>query len=112
MRLDEFYQEEPGGSFTHDGEEYYLNPLLRHTEEYPVQDIPVSELEWITKDQEPEEFEYADTEVPILVTPWEDKIVVIDGYHRLLKAIDRELEKLPAKVVPTSVLARFKKSDK
>lgn len=106
MRLVEFYQEEPGGSFTHDGVEYDLNPLLRDTEDYPVKDIPVDDLKWIIDKEE--EFEYADTDVPILVTPWKDKIAVIDGYHRLLKAVDKGLETLPAKMVPTKILNKYK----
>lgn len=32
MKFFEFYQEEPGGSFTHDGIEYLLNPLFKFTQ--------------------------------------------------------------------------------
>lgn len=106
MRLVEFYQEEPGGTFTHDGDEYSLNPLLKATDDYDVEDIPVDDLKWIIDSEE--DFEYADTDVPILVTPWEDKLVVIDGYHRLLKAVDQGLETLPGKMVPKQVLDKYK----
>lgn len=112
MRLVEFYQEEPGGSFTHDGEEYSLNPLLKVTDEYPVKDIPVSDLKWIIDGELTQDDikrrDDADTDVPILVTKWEDKIAVIDGYHRLLKAVEDGLEKLPAKMVSKQVLDKYK----
>ena len=106
MKLTEFYKEELGGTFTHDGDEYLLNPILRITDKFPIEHVPVSELEWIIDTVE--DFEYADTNVPILVTPWEGKLVVIDGYHRLLKAVSTGLNALPAKMVPGAILDKYK----
>lgn len=104
MKLDEFYQEEPGGSFTHDGVKYLLNPLFKFTESLPVITIPTSRLSWIIDPEQIEEFKYADTSIPILVVPWKNKLVVIDGFHRLLKAVDENIPYLPAKMVPLHLL--------
>jgi hypothetical protein len=106
MKICEFYQEEPGGTFTHAGTEYLLNPLLKFTETFPVINIPVSKLDWVITDPT-EESEYADTSVPILVTQWEGKLVVIDGYHRLLKAHKHNIKTIPAKIVSDRFLRYF-----
>jgi hypothetical protein len=108
MRLFEFYQEEPGGAFTHDGVEYLLNPLFKFTENYPVVNLDVDKLSWIITDPD-EESDYADISVPVIVTEWHNKLVVIDGYHRLLKSVKLHKNTIPAKIVSDRLLSYFKK---
>lgn len=105
MRLHELYQEEPGGYFTHDGVNYDLNALLRRAENLPVQEFRVSDLDWVlSQDADPERVAHADLGVPILVAKWRDKLVVLDGYHRLTRAKREGRERIPGKFVPSEWL--------
>ena len=110
MKLKEFrYSEEPGGTFTHDGEEYYLNPLLSITRNYPVNQFSIDSLKWILDlYDDGKDVEYADISIPVLITRWNDKFVVIDGYHRLKKALQQGLETIPGKFVDDELLSYFK----
>lgn len=108
MKFLEFYQEEPGGTFTHDGTEYWLNPLFKFTDNYPIIDIPIGDLSWVVSDPD-EESDYADISVPIIVTHWKNKIVVLDGYHRLLKSMKLNKNTIPAKIVSNKLLSYFEK---
>lgn len=110
MKLSEVrYSEEPGGTFTHAGTDYYLNPLLSITRNYPVNQFSVDALKWILDTYDDgKDVEYADTSVPILVSRWGDKFVVIDGYHRLKKAVQNGLETISGKFVDDELLSYFK----
>jgi len=108
MKFLEFYQEEPGGTFTHDGIDYWLNPLFKFTANTPVQEINIDELSWVVTDPE-EESSYADINTPVLVTHWQDKLVVIDGYHRLLKSMKLGKKTIPAKIISDRLLSYFEK---
>jgi len=83
------YQEEPGSSFTHDGREYDLNYLLRCSTLFPVVDVLVDDLTWVLEYDSPNirRLMAADLDAPILVTWWNDKLVVLDGLHRMAKAM-------------------------
>lgn len=109
MKLQEFrYSEEPGGTFTHDGLEYYLNPLLSLTRNYPVNNFSTDSLKWILDDNDDIDVDYADTSIPVLIARWKDKFVVIDGYHRLKKAIQNGMDTIPGKFVDDDLLSYFK----
>lgn len=109
MKLTEFYREEAGGTFTHDGKEYWLNPLLSHTRNFPVIDVPVSILDWIleyhTEDGRDYKGDDIDISVPILIAKYEDKFAVIDGIHRLMKSIYLGKKTIPARYVDDSLLS-------
>ena len=74
MKLNEFYQEEPGGTFTHAGEEYDLNAVLEMAANIPEQEFNVKDLDWILVFDyaNPERVKTADLTTPILVTTWFD----------------------------------------
>lgn len=97
----ETYQEEPGGSFTHDGKKYDLNKLFKLAEHEPLAYFYVDDLAWIVTDEDCADgrVEGADVNVPILVTMWEDKWVVLDGLHRLIRAIQLGQSHLPGQVI-------------
>lgn len=110
MKLLEFYQEEPGGTFTHDGREYLLNPLLKFTDKIPVKEVPVSELEWIigcSAENDGRDVDDRDISIPVLVANYNGKLAVIDGYHRLMKAIKLGKKTLPTKFVDDRLLSYF-----
>lgn len=100
------YQEEPNSTFTHDGQMYDLNYLLRLMADYPIVDIPVDELTWVLEYDFPDirRLIAADLEAPVLVTWWEDKLVVIDGLHRMAKAMVLGHQTILGKYVPLRVL--------
>lgn len=110
MKLNEFrYSEEPGGTFTHDGHEYYLNPLLSITRNYPVNDFSIDALKWVMDySNDDRDVEYADIDIPIIVGRFEDKFVVLDGFHRLKKAMQLGKETIPGKFVDDDTLSYFK----
>jgi len=110
MKLLEFYQEEPGGTFTHDGREYLLNPLLKFTDKLPIKEISISELDWIIgnpDENDGRDVDDRDISIPVLVANYQDKLAVIDGYHRLKKAIKLGKKTLPTKFVSDRLLSYF-----
>lgn len=102
MILSELYQEEPTGTFTHDGAEYNLNKLFKLVDADPIAYFKVADLAWILK--EDKRTDDADLKTPILVTVWKHKWVVLDGAHRLQKALDQKVEQLPGKIVSHDML--------
>jgi ParB-like chromosome segregation protein Spo0J len=48
-----------------------------------------------------------DISVPILIARYNDKLVVIDGFHRLKKAIKLGKKELPAKYINDRLLSYF-----
>lgn len=111
-----YYQEEEDSSFTHDGKRYNLNCVLRRVQEYPIERIPVQNLRWILA-YTPSEFlqqpgaaarlARADLTAPILVAVSKEeggRFAVIDGLHRLMKAVKDRVKTLPARRVTASDL--------
>jgi len=111
MLLSELYQEHKGSSFTHDGEKYDLNKVLKAVDKDPEEEFDVDELKWVLDYDSPDDkrVRKADLTTPILVTRWEGKLVAIDGLHRLQKAVDEGRKKLPGKMVSKKVLNSAKK---
>lgn len=111
MLLFELYQEEAGSSFTHNKQEYDLNKLLAITENFRTRQFKVNDLKWILKwcKPDPERVVEANPLVSILVTYSDKKLVVVDGLHRLQKAIDQGLEYIEGKFVYKDVLEKCRK---
>jgi hypothetical protein len=109
MLLKELYQEK-GSTFTHDGKEYDLNKVLRSVDKQDPIKVAVKDLEWEIEDDlmadDDERVKKADLSAPILVTKWQDKIVTVDGYHRLIKAVRDGVKELPAKEVSKEQLEK------
>lgn len=114
MKLLEFYQEEPGGTFIHDGTEYWLNPLLSLSRNFDIIDIPVSELSWIlhyVDDLDISDYKDIDISKPILIAKYQDKFAVIDGIHRLAKSVYLDKKTIPARYID-DVLLSYTEVDK
>lgn len=94
------YQEE-GSTFSHQGNLYDLNVLFEITHGRKAAMIPVSKLEWITKYGTPDEkrVDDADTSVAIIALLSNGVYYVLDGFHRLTKAIRQRKVSLPVIVV-------------
>lgn len=104
------YQEEAGSSFTNNNVEYDLNAIFDIEDELPLYHLDVIDLVWILEwdDPDPKRVARADDDIPIIVSIWRHKLVVLDGLHRLAKAAEDELETLPVRFLPPCRLRYFK----
>ena len=105
MKLFELYQEEPNSTVTHDGTEYNLNTLFKLVDKDPVAYFNVSDLKWILTEDRTSD---ADLEAPVLVTIWDHKYVILDGGHRLRKAVKEKVQQLPGRFVSPDQLKKAK----
>ena len=107
MRLNEItYQEEPGSTFHHDGRLYDLNRVLALVADRPVQRFAVRDLAWVLDHDTPdsERVSRADLTAPLLVAAWRNSLVVVDGLHRLARAVQDGVHGLPGRLVPRAIL--------
>jgi len=88
-------------TFTHNNNEYDLNTIFDISENYLPVTLKVSDLEWILEftDIDNDRLEKADYTIPILVSILDGRFVVIDGIHRLKKAINEEIIELQCKLL-------------
>lgn len=99
------YTEGTDSTVTHDGQLYQLDKIFKMTHDSDVIEIDVTKLAWIVeqhKNKDPDfikRMNAADTKVPIVVTPWAGQWMVIDGFHRLAKAIHEGKKTIKAKVI-------------
>jgi hypothetical protein len=109
----EFYREF-GGTFTHDGEEYDLSALFMMIDHAPTFNIAVDRLEWMLAwpgswdETDEERVDNADLSAPILVTEYQGELAIIDGFHRLVKAVRDGVQTLPAHYVSHNMLEKVK----
>lgn len=104
IKVLETYQEE-GSTFSSDGILYNLNQLFALTENHPIAYVSTQDLIWLLETYQPvpedmTRMDNADLGVPILVTIYEgNKWLIVDGFHRLLRAIRDHVTILPCRVV-------------
>lgn len=106
------YREGPDDTFEANGVFYNLNRIFELVEHEPIQYIEVSKLAWVLEHAkgDPSRVEKADLEAPILVTRWQGKELVVDGLHRLTKAVQEHIAKLPYRRVSPFVMQQAKVS--
>lgn len=106
------YQEEPDSSFTHHGQLHNLNILFKEVENTPPKRIDLADVVWILEDAvvDPKRVKAADVHVPILVVHEHhpDLWIVVDGTHRVKRAVELGLESLPCKIVTEQQLQKAK----
>jgi len=101
------YQEEAGGTFEHNGVLYDLNAIFRATAHLPVLTIKVNRLKWVYDPRKPVDqarVDRADLDAPCLVTPWNGRELVVDGFHRMVKAVQTNTPTLTYRRVSPQVL--------
>jgi hypothetical protein len=84
------YAEGEDSLFVEDGVAYRLDPLLRLTATRAPTKVLVRRLVWILEfeDLDPARVARANMSVPLIVTRTDDaRLVVVDGVHRLQKAV-------------------------
>lgn len=96
------YREEESSLYTHDGHTRSVNSLLETAEKIPQSEAYVKDLVWNLSGSnlDPARVEAADTSFPIIITDTKKHgKVVLDGAHRLAKAVRRGDEKVHVKLV-------------
>lgn len=112
------YLEKRNSTVTSNGVTYYLNGIFRDTQHQPVEQFKVADLAWIlewvdhSSPEDQQRVQEADLSAPILVTREQkglkltDRLVVIDGGHRLDKAVRQHVLTLPGKLVSPQVMKK------
>lgn len=108
MKLWELYQEESDSTVTHNGHTYSVNKLLRYAEDIDVEEFDVADLKWILKHDslDLERVKAKQIKHPILVTKLGEKLVVLDGIHRLAKAFILDRAHIRGKYIDHEILKK------
>lgn len=77
------------GYFGHNGNKYNINKIFKIVLNKPIYQYNVNNLKWVLKYTKTykKRILMADITVPIIVTKFQNKLLVVDGAHRLTKAI-------------------------
>lgn len=97
------YQEGKNSTFTHNGVEYPLDPFIQRAAKQRVVQLRVKDIKWNLDGMnlDAERVRRADPSVPILFTVDPDYgYVIIDGTHRLAKAVQQGKYSIPAREIP------------
>lgn len=94
-------------TFTHDGVEYDLDLVRKEVRNLPRVLVKVEDLQWLLDEcdwttEDAKRFAYLGR--PVFVVKWEGKLCVVDGYHRLHRAVRIGLKHLPAQFVPEYIM--------
>lgn len=90
MKLWELYQEGNCSTIEHNGHLYSVDKLLRAAENVDIEEFEIDDLKWILKHVDkldPKRVEQKRIKYPILITKTDNRLIVLDGIHRLVKAI-------------------------
>lgn len=95
-------------TFTHNDHDYDLARLKVLARDISVKPIEVAKLVWIFQWDKPIENRIltANINQPILVTYDKGKLVILDGLHRLTKAVQFGFKSVPGKMIPNSFLKK------
>lgn len=95
------------GSFTHDGVRYDIEKAFELARTLPTQRFKVKDLKWVLAydTPDPERVSRADLSAPILVAlDKTGRLTVIDGLHRLTKAVQEGHTRIMGKYIEPSKL--------
>lgn len=96
-------------TFTHDDQLYDLDIVHREVIGLPRQLFKVSDLIWLIEEcdwTEDDQKRHPNMSKPIFVVKWQDKICCVDGYHRIVKAHRKGIERLAGIWVPDHVMEK------
>lgn len=109
------YSEGRESTFTHFGKEYYVDDLIALTNNKSVGSLEISRLDWVFEYSTPNEerVDSADLSVPIIVTKdivdGKTRYIVLDGLHRLAKAIKLGKKTVHCYVIPKDEVSNLSK---
>ena len=96
-----------------EGDKITLMDLLNATDHIPVKNIEVERLKhmlltWDHDNSEVQKIEMADLQYPILIFVNNDGNIlsIVDGHHRVQKAIRKGLERIKCKLIPINSLPK------
>ena len=101
------YTEGPRSLICHNGIYYKLDRIFELSLDLPVTKMPLSNLQWLidANTADPERLKNANINVPIIVTPQGGQYVIIDGYHRVVKALQAGEKFIQARIIFDDILA-------
>lgn len=101
--------------YSSNGVKYDLNIIWKAVYKDPIKEIEVSKLKWILKysdTKDKQRVKNADLSTPLLVIEQNRRPVVVDGAHRLAKAVASNVLFLPYWAVSKAVLDSSKVNEK
>lgn len=101
------YSEGARSLICHNGIYYKLDRIFELSLDLPVTKMPLSNLQWLidANTADPERLKNANINVPIIVTPQGGQYVIIDGYHRVVKALQDGEKFIQARIIFDDILA-------
>lgn len=114
MDINKIYQE-PNSTFMNNGKIHDLNYIFKHTVNERIVYVDLNELKWqlefmpkkLTIDDR-NRISKVNLDIPGLLIKYNDegidRLLIVDGYHRLLKGIQENKKSLPYKFVPDKVM--------
>lgn len=107
------YREGGESVFSSGGRRYRLDDILAQVEADPVRPFEVAALRWLLEVVRLDEDRVAAADVmaPVLVTEEAGRWLVVDGLHRLARAVSVGLEMLPGRYVAPEVLDKVRLPD-
>lgn len=120
----------PPKILTDNGLSFFVNDIGFRDEDLPIQDIHINDLTWhfdmpVWERDETDDWnltpwevirnfkgtsehrkkiEEADTAYPIILSKYKDKLIILDGIHRLVKVYESGGKIIKAKIVPEHLL--------
>lgn len=100
------YKEEDGSTFESNGQMYDINKLFEISENLPIIYFKTDTLSWVLKYDNPdiENRNDIDYNIPILVGYDDDYLLVVDGVHRLKKAVKENKDFIAGKFIDSAML--------
>lgn len=106
----ELYQEELDSTFTHEGVDYHLNTVLKAIKDLKLQPKPfsVKDLAWVLPHTsiDPERLDKANPNVPVIVAVSAKRDTVVDGGHRLQKAVNEGRSTIMGYAIDDAILEK------
>ena len=104
----ERYNEGTDSTFTHNGILYSVDSAIEQTKKQKAKDINIEDLSWILDHTniDPARVDIVDINIPIIITEYNNTYYVLDGVHRLSKAIDENKKTIKAFTLTTDQLKK------
>lgn len=96
------YKEGPESTYTHNGKTATVDSLIAAAKNVPTVSVPIPEMEWALEDAKinPDRLKAADLKHPLIATMHAGRVTVLDGTHRLAKAVNEGRSELGVKLIP------------
>jgi len=88
--------------FHHQGFQYDLNPIFKVAEKLPIQQLPLTAVNWVLEHDtpDPKRMEQADISIPLIVLQEAERYVLVDGLNRLAMLNNAGVKQVQCVVMP------------